>query len=130
VKVSYNLSLQDNQKSKIAMWEKRPWGIYEVLLATEKYLIKRIVVKPQAQLSLQSHQHRDEHWVMVVGNGQVQKGEEKFVLHSNESIYIPAGTRHRIANNDIQDIVFIEIQMGEQLREDDIIRYEDIYGRY
>jgi mannose-6-phosphate isomerase-like protein (cupin superfamily) len=107
----------------------RPWGTYEVILESKKYLVKRIVVYPGAKLSLQSHSHRNEHWVLVEGRGSVQRGETELKLEKDGSVYIPVGTKHRMSNFGQNNVVFIEVQTGDLLSEDDIIRYEDIYGR-
>jgi mannose-1-phosphate guanylyltransferase len=107
----------------------KPWGTYELLLQAENYLVKRILVRPNGQLSLQSHEHRSEHWVIVKGEGTVRRDEEEFKLRENESIYIPARAKHRISNITSAEVIFIEVQIGNPLSEDDIIRYEDIYGR-
>lgn len=107
----------------------RPWGMYTVLAAAGRYKIKSIVVKPKATLSLQSHHHRSEHWVVVSGIAEITKDSKKFLLHTNESTYISIGEKHRLSNPGIVDLVIIEVQCGEYLGEDDIIRYEDVYGR-
>lgn len=107
----------------------RPWGSYEIILKSDKYQIKRIMVLKNQKLSLQSHKMRDEHWVMVVGTGTVNINDNVFTLKENEHIFIPKGSKHRISNDTENDIVFIEVQYGDYLEEDDIIRYEDIYGR-
>lgn len=107
----------------------RPWGFYEVLNQGEHYQVKHIVVKPRCKLSLQMHQHRSEHWVIVSGEAKVTKGEEIFKIGANESIYIPALTKHRIENDTNSALELIEVQTGSYLGEDDIVRFEDIYGR-
>ena len=107
----------------------RPWGMYTVLAAAGRYKIKSIVVKPKATLSLQAHHHRSEHWVVVSGVAEITKDSKKFLLHTNESTYISIGEKHRLSNPGIVDLVIIEVQCGEYLGEDDIIRYEDVYGR-
>lgn len=107
----------------------RPWGSYEIILKSDKYQIKRIMVLKNQKLSLQSHKMRDEHWVMVIGTGTVNINDNVFTLKENEHIFIPKGSKHRMSNDTENDIVFIEIQYGDYLEEDDIIRYEDIYGR-
>ena len=107
----------------------RLWGSYEIILKSDKYQIKRIMVLKNQKLSLQSHKMRDEHWVMVVGTGTVNINDNVFTLKENEHIFIPKGSKHRISNDTENDIVFIEVQYGDYLEEDDIIRYEDIYGR-
>jgi mannose-1-phosphate guanylyltransferase len=107
----------------------RPWGSYAVLEEGERYKIKRIVVKPGASLSLQMHHHRSEHWVVVSGMAKVSDGEHEAYVAANQSTYIPAGRRHRVSNPGKIDLVMIEVQSGEYLGEDDIIRFDDVYGR-
>lgn len=107
----------------------RPWGSYEIILKSDKYQIKRIMVLKNQKLSLQSHKMRDEHWVMVIGTGTVNINDNVFTLKENKHIFIPKGSKHKMSNDTENDIVFIEIQYGDYLEEDDIIRYEDIYGR-
>lgn len=107
----------------------KPWGSYQVIEAGEKYLIKRIIVKPGGKLSLQSHQHRLEHWVVVRGEAEVTIEEDKTILHSGEYIYVPLQAKHRLANNYSENLVVIEVWYGDNLDEEDITRYEDIYKR-
>jgi mannose-1-phosphate guanylyltransferase len=107
----------------------RPWGSYEVLLNTDKYKIKRIIVKPGKKLSLQKHFHRSEHWVVVSGTAEVTNGEKIMTVRPNESTYIPMGEVHRLENKGKIDLVMIEVQVGEYTGEDDIVRIEDSYGR-
>lgn len=107
----------------------RPWGTYTVLEESSRFKIKRIVVKPQASLSLQMHHHRSEHWVVVSGAAMITNGDREFLINANESTYIPAGHKHRLTNPGIIDLVMIEVQSGEYLGEDDIVRFDDIYGR-
>ncbi|WP_342641198.1 mannose-1-phosphate guanylyltransferase/mannose-6-phosphate isomerase [Rhodoligotrophos ferricapiens] len=107
----------------------RPWGWYESLSFDERYQVKCIMVKPGARLSLQSHMHRAEHWVVVSGTVEVVRGDETFLLTENESTYIPTGTRHRLANPGRIPAFLIEVQSGSYLGEDDIIRFDDVYGR-
>jgi mannose-1-phosphate guanylyltransferase len=107
----------------------RPWGDYTVLEEGDRYKIKRIVVKPGASLSLQMHHHRSEHWIVVQGMAKVVNGEKEFFVAANESTYIPAGHRHRLANPGVLPLVMIEVQSGEYLGEDDIVRFEDNYAR-
>ena len=95
----------------------------------ERFKIKRIVVKAGASLSLQMHHHRSEHWVVVTGAAKVVNGEREFLVETNESTFIPAGHRHRLENPGSIDLVMIEVQSGEYLGEDDIVRLEDSYGR-
>ncbi len=107
----------------------RPWGTYTVLEEGEGFKIKRIVVKPGQRLSLQTHRHRSEHWVVVGGTARVTNGEEVFQLQVNESTYIRAGNKHRLENPGETELAIIEVQTGSYLGEDDIIRYSDAYGR-
>ncbi len=107
----------------------RPWGWYESLIVGGRFQVKRIVVHPGAQLSLQSHHHRSEHWIVVQGTAKVTVDEEVTLLTENQSVYIPLGAVHRMENPGKVDMVLIEVQTGSYLGEDDIIRYEDIYAR-
>jgi mannose-1-phosphate guanylyltransferase len=107
----------------------RPWGTFTVLEEGKRFKIKRIEVKPGASLSLQMHHHRSEHWIVVSGMARVVNGESETYVSTNESTYIPAGHKHRLENPGILDLVMIEVQSGEYLGEDDIVRFEDIYGR-
>jgi len=107
----------------------RPWGTYTILGEGSAYKIKRIVVKPGASLSLQMHHHRSEHWIVVRGMARVVNGDQEIFVKTNESTYIPAGHRHRLENPGVLDLVMIEVQSGEYLGEDDIVRFSDIYGR-
>ncbi|BBN58995.1 mannose-1-phosphate guanylyltransferase/mannose-6-phosphate isomerase [Hydrogenovibrio marinus] len=107
----------------------RPWGTYEVLVDSEQYKVKRIVVKPGSKLSLQKHFHRNEHWIVVSGTATVTVNEERFLVRANESTYIQMGQLHRLENEGKIDLVMIEVQVGEYTGEDDIVRVEDVYGR-
>lgn len=107
----------------------RPWGTYEGVDQGPRFQVKRITVKPGASLSLQMHHHRAEHWVVVSGAAEVVRGDETFLLHENESTYIPAGVRHRLVNPGTIPLEIIEIQSGSYLGEDDIVRFQDHYGR-
>lgn len=107
----------------------RPWGTYTVLEEADNYKMKRIVVKPGASLSLQMHHHRSEHWVVVSGMASVVNGDQEIMVGPNESTYIPAGHKHRLSNPGVTNVVMIEVQTGEYLGEDDIVRFEDTYGR-
>ena len=107
----------------------RPWGSYETLEMGSRFQIKHIDVGPGETLSLQMHFHRSEHWIVVSGTAQVTVGERQFLLHENESTYIPAGEKHRLANPGKVPLQLIEVQCGTYLGEDDIIRLEDTYGR-
>ncbi|MBU3625053.1 mannose-1-phosphate guanylyltransferase/mannose-6-phosphate isomerase [Polynucleobacter sp. JS-Safj-400b-B2] len=107
----------------------RPWGTYTVLEDHPGFKIKRIEVKPGGKLSLQMHHHRSEHWIVVKGQAQVVNGDESITLLPNQSTYIPAGHKHRLSNPIQEDLVMIEVQCGGYLGEDDIVRFEDNYGR-
>jgi mannose-1-phosphate guanylyltransferase/mannose-1-phosphate guanylyltransferase/mannose-6-phosphate isomerase len=107
----------------------RPWGWYETLCLGTRFQVKRIMVKPGGVLSLQSHMHRSEHWIVVSGTAEVTIGEETRLVTENESVYIPLGERHRMANPGKVPMFLIEVQTGAYLGEDDIQRYEDIYNR-
>lgn len=107
----------------------RPWGTYTVLEEGNRYKIKRIEVKPGASLSLQMHHHRSEHWIVVCGMARVVNGENELFVAANESTYIPAGHKHRLENPGVVNLVMIEVQSGEYLGEDDIVRFQDNYGR-
>jgi len=107
----------------------RPWGTYTVLEEGSHFKIKRIEVKPGASLSLQMHHHRSEHWIVVSGMARVVNGQQDLFVNTNESTYIPAGHKHRLENPGLLDLVMIEVQSGEYLGEDDIVRFDDVYGR-
>lgn len=107
----------------------RPWGSYQVLLESEFYKIKQIIVQPKKRLSLQKHFHRNEHWIVVRGSAVVNLDNKEFILRTNESTYIPMGSIHRLSNEGKIELVIIEVQVGEYLGEDDIIRFDDDYNR-
>ena len=107
----------------------RPWGSYDSVDVGNGFQVKRIKVKPGARLSLQSHAHRAEHWVVVRGTARVTRDNDVFDLHANQSTYIPLGARHRLENPGVDQLELIEVQSGDYLGEDDIVRYEDNYGR-
>lgn len=107
----------------------RPWGWFESLVIGERFQVKRILVHPGAALSLQSHNHRSEHWIVVEGTAKVTVGDEVKLVTENESVYIPLGSKHRMENPGKLPMVLIEVQTGSYLGEDDIIRYEDVYAR-
>lgn len=107
----------------------RPWGTYEGIDAGDRFQVKRIVVKPGGALSLQMHHHRAEHWVVVCGTARVVCGDKVFLLSENQSTYIPIGEKHRLENPGTIPLEIIEVQSGSYLGEDDIVRYEDVYGR-
>lgn len=107
----------------------RPWGHYEGLILGERFQVKKIQVRPGAKLSLQKHFHRAEHWVVVSGTAIVRRDAEEIMLRENESVYLPLGCVHRMENPGMIPLVLIEVQVGSYLGEDDIVRYEDTYGR-
>ena len=107
----------------------RPWGSYEVLVNTEGYKVKRIIVKPGGRLSLQKHFHRNEHWIVVSGTATVTVDDNRCLVRPNESTYIKMGQTHRLENEGKIDLVMVEVQVGEYTGEDDIVRIEDVYGR-
>ena len=119
-------------KRSVAQWHRkvyRPWGWYDGVDAGARFQVKRIVVKPGAALSLQMHHHRAEHWIVVSGTARVTRGEEVFLVGENQSTYIPLGVRHRLENPGMVTLEMIEVQSGSYLGEDDIVRFEDSYGR-
>ena len=107
----------------------RPWGWFESLVVGARFQVKRIVVHPGAALSLQSHHHRSEHWIVVEGTAKVTIDEEVKLVGENQSVYIPLGAVHRMENPGKVPMVLIEVQTGSYLGEDDIVRYEDVYAR-
>lgn len=109
--------------------ELRPWGSFTILEEGRGYKIKRIEVKPGHRLSLQMHYHRSEHWIVVCGTAKVVCGEQELIIHQNQSTYVPQGHVHRLENPGVIPLVLIEVQNGEYLGEDDIIRFEDDYSR-
>lgn len=119
--------MSENKSNKI---EERPWGKFEIFATAKNYQVKRLTVYPQGKLSLQSHNHRSEHWVVVHGTAKITNGEKEIILHENESTYIPVGHKHRLENPEKTNLEVIEVQTGDYLGEDDIIRYEDIYNRH
>ncbi|MBT8416824.1 MAG: cupin domain-containing protein, partial [Silicimonas sp.] len=107
----------------------RPWGWYETLCLDHRFQVKRIMVKPGGVLSLQSHRHRSEHWIVVAGTAEVTVDDEVKLVTENQGVYIPLGATHRMANPGKVPMYLIEVQTGAYLGEDDIVRYEDIYDR-
>jgi mannose-1-phosphate guanylyltransferase / mannose-6-phosphate isomerase len=107
----------------------RPWGWYDGVDAGARFQVKRIVVKPAGILSLQMHHHRAEHWIVVSGTAKVTRGDETFLVSENQSTFIPLGTTHRLENPGRVPLEMIEVQSGSYLGEDDIVRFEDVYGR-
>lgn len=109
--------------------DNRPWGTWEVLESNDNYCVKKICVNPHAQLSLQLHHHRAEHWIIASGEAVVTLGDKIVECKTDDAVYIPVETKHRIQNDTDNELVFIEVQTGELLDEGDIERFEDIYGR-
>jgi mannose-1-phosphate guanylyltransferase/mannose-6-phosphate isomerase len=107
----------------------RPWGCYDSIDNGERYQVKRITVKPGASLSLQMHHHRAEHWIVVSGTAVVQRGDDQMLITENQSVYIPLGEKHRLTNPGKVILELIEVQSGSYLGEDDIVRFEDVFGR-
>jgi len=130
VKDLYNrLKTEGHEAATVHRTVHRPWGTYTVLEEGPRFKIKRIEVKPNARLSLQAHHHRSEHWVVVSGTAKVVNGQSEILLATNQSTYIPCGHKHRLENPGILPLVMIEVQSGEYLGEDDIVRFDDVYGR-
>lgn len=123
------LKKTDHEAHRLHRTVVRPWGTYTVLENSAHFKIKRIEVKPRQSLSLQMHHHRSEHWVVVSGVAKVTNGEQEVLVKRNESTYIPAGQKHRLENPGTLPCVMIEVQCGDYLGEDDIVRFEDNYGR-
>ena len=123
--------LKQEQRSQAALHREvhRPWGSYDSIDTGSRFQVKRIKVKPGAQLSLQSHTQRAEHWIVVSGTARVTRDHDVFELHANQSTYIPIGAKHRLENPGSEVLELIEVQSGDYLGEDDIVRYEDVYGR-
>lgn len=123
--------LKQQQRDEVSVHTRvyRPWGSYESLVVGERFQVKRIIVNPGQRLSLQMHHHRAEHWVVVSGTAKVVRGEETLHLTEDQSTYIPLGTRHRLENPGVIPLEVIEVQTGSYLGEDDIVRFDDVYGR-
>jgi mannose-1-phosphate guanylyltransferase/mannose-6-phosphate isomerase len=119
------------QSAKYTLHRKvhRPWGWYDSIDEGGRFKVKRIQVNPKASLSLQKHHHRAEHWIVVKGTAEITCGEKVIILTENQSTYIPLGEMHRLSNPGILPLVMIEVQSGEYLGEDDIVRFDDEYGR-
>ncbi len=130
VKIIYNrLKEKDHETYKHHRTVYRPWGSYTLLEHGERFKIKRLVIKPGAKISLQRHCNRSEHWIVVAGMAEVTCEDEVFLVNSNESTYIKAGKKHRVSNPGKVPLVIIEVQSGDYLGEDDIVRFDDMYGR-
>ncbi|MFM8767375.1 MAG: mannose-1-phosphate guanylyltransferase/mannose-6-phosphate isomerase, partial [Rubrivivax sp.] len=123
------LSRQQREEHSAHRKVHRPWGWYDSIDTGERFQVKRIMVKPGASLSLQKHHHRAEHWIVVKGTAEVTCGEKKLLLTENQSTYIPLGEVHRLANPGKVPLEIIEVQSGSYLGEDDIVRFQDTYGR-
>jgi len=123
------LKAEGKEVHKLHRTVHRPWGTYTLLEEGRNFKIKRIVVNPGASLSLQMHHHRSEHWVVVSGTAKVTNNGNEFLINTNESTFIPAGHKHRLANPGLLNLVLIEVQSGEYVGEDDIVRFDDNYGR-
>ena len=108
---------------------KKPWGSFEIINDGEKYTLKKIIVNPGGQLSLQSHKHRFEHWLIAEGIAEVIINDEIFNLKENQHIFVPQGAKHRLTNIGEKNLVVVEMWYGDNLDENDIIRYKDIYNR-
>ena len=124
--------LKSDQRSHAVLHREvhRPWGSYDSIDQDDGFQVKRIKVKPGARLSLQSHKHRAEHWIVVRGTARVTRDNDVFELHANQSTYIPLGAKHRLENPGTGMLELIEVQSGSYLGEDDIVRYEEVYGRW
>jgi mannose-1-phosphate guanylyltransferase/mannose-6-phosphate isomerase len=123
--------LKKSGRSEAALHPKvyRPWGSYETISLADRFQVKRIVVSPGQKLSLQMHHHRAEHWIVVKGTAEITVGDKVFMLTENQSTYIPLGEKHRLVNPGKVPLELIEVQSGGYLGEDDIVRYDDVYGR-
>ncbi len=128
-KVVNRLKKDERDEFKFHQTVYRPWGNYSVLAVQSRYQIKKITVNPREKLSLQMHHHRHEHWVVVKGTALVTNGDNEILLHEDQSTYIPAGNMHRLENPGVIPLELIEVQIGSYLGEDDIVRFDDIYGR-
>jgi mannose-1-phosphate guanylyltransferase/mannose-6-phosphate isomerase len=128
-KVVAALHVQQREEHNLHRKVQRPWGWYDSIDEGTRFKVKRIMVKPGASLSLQMHYHRAEHWVVVSGTAEITNGERKIILAENQSTYIPIGEQHRLANPGTIPLEIVEVQSGSYLGEDDIVRFEDTYGR-
>jgi mannose-1-phosphate guanylyltransferase/mannose-6-phosphate isomerase len=123
------LEAQQREEKNLHRKVARPWGWYDSVDEGERFKVKRIQVKPGASLSLQMHHHRAEHWIVVKGTAEITNGDKVITLTENQSTYIPQGQTHRLANPSNIPLEIIEVQSGSYLGEDDIVRFEDTYGR-
>ena len=124
-------TLKSNERKEATEHQKvyRPWGSYETLVLGDRFQVKQIVVNSGASLSLQMHHHRAEHWVVVSGTAEVQVDDSIQMLTEDQSVYIPIGSKHRLSNPGKLPLTLIEVQSGSYLGEDDIVRFDDVYGR-
>jgi mannose-1-phosphate guanylyltransferase/mannose-6-phosphate isomerase len=123
------LEAQQREEKNLHRKVARPWGWYDSVEEGEGFKVKRIMIKPGASLSLQQHAHRAEHWIVVKGQAQITNGEQTITLYENQSTFIPKGQKHRLMNTTASPLEIIEVQSGAYLGEDDIIRFDDQYGR-
>ena len=128
-KIVTRLKAEKKEEYRLHRTVYRPWGSYTILEEQPRFKIKRLTVTPGAKLSQQMHHHRSEHWVVVKGTAKVTCGEETFLVRENESTYISAGQKHRLENDGVIPLELIEVQNGSYLGEDDIVRFDDVYGR-
>ena len=128
-KLAEKLKENGDERASLHTTVHRPWGTYTTLLKSENYLIKRLVILPHKRISLQYHNHRSEHWVVVNGSAKVTNGESVLTVHTGESTFIPAKTKHRLANETDEQIEIIEVQQGNPLTEEDIVRIDDDFKR-
>ena len=127
--IVYELEKSSLIEGKINRQMFRPWGHYTSVVEGLTWQVKRLEIKPEASLSLQMHHHRAEHWIVVNGNARVEINGVTTLLKVNESIFVPLGAKHRLSNPGKTPLILIEVQSGEYLGEDDIVRFDDIYGR-
>jgi mannose-1-phosphate guanylyltransferase/mannose-6-phosphate isomerase len=123
------LNENDDERASVPLTVYRPWGSYTVMESLERHKIKNITVLPKKKLSLQMHYHRSEHWIVVKGMATVEVEEKEYFLRQGESTFIRAGQKHRLSNNGKIPLEIIEVQLGECVDEDDIVRFHDEYGR-
>jgi mannose-1-phosphate guanylyltransferase/mannose-6-phosphate isomerase len=128
-KIVNRLKTEKREEHQLHLTVFRPWGSYTILEEQPEFKIKRITVNPGVQLSLQMHHHRSEHWVVVKGTARVTRGEDVYLILENQSTYIPCGEKHRLENPGVIPLELIEVQNGSYLGEDDIIRFDDDFGR-
>jgi mannose-1-phosphate guanylyltransferase/mannose-6-phosphate isomerase len=128
-KLVQQLEAQKREELTLHRKVNRPWGWYDSIDEGERFKVKRIRVNPGASLSLQKHHHRAEHWIVVKGTAEITNGDKVLLLSENQSTYIPLGEVHRLANPGTIPLEIIEVQSGSYLGEDDIVRFEDTYGR-